>query len=849
MDDDWRQLERYLARGEGSDEAFAVIVERHLGLVFSAARRQLNDPAAAEEVTQAVFVLLVQKAPALRPVGSLGAWLYSAASLKAKERLRSDLARKKRERKAHEMASDDLPDEGGELDWGRVAPLLDTAMGELREGDREALLMRYFQGRPLREVGETLGVSEDAARKRVSRAVERLRSWFAERGVAFSAGALVAALPLRGVEAVPADLLGDTLAAVAAESTTGAVGGTAAAAAASGKVTAIAAALVGAAVPISIGLFTAGPDPLRVPVAAAVPDPIAIPPPQDSELMAEWKRLRSTFGPEAGSMPELYMAIDEIDDGFRRRVFRNALIAEWVRVDGEGAVAFLRGDHKEMLDQLFGEWIETDPAAAIAALVSGGGEFTRAIEANIERIAEVSPASLAQLAPLVEKRRPWDLHVQKAFAAFARSDFGAARAVAGSLGGDAAGEAVAGVAAVWGERDGREAFAWVRGLTDKAVRDRAMQALLVGWAKQDPLAALEKLKHAPAGGGAQFSSGWSTASRVVEAAAESDFEATLQWVVENERAPHDPNSGIEGLRSVLLQRFLRDVAGTLEAAAGHPAKAILQPAIHNLLLNDGFAKRDEVWAWLEAQPESEFADQMRMSLIRSAAWRRPEVAIGWIDSTPPGEFDAADYERLANSLLNGGNAADRIEGLLDRVGSGPLRESLMQVALWHADANIDVGAWVGRLGEFPLERRPDAVSRVAAAWSQSDPAAAVAWAEGLGADRAKAYEGIAGGWAEADSWEASDWVAGLAEGAERDAAIIGMVGRIAAAQPDAAWQWAGAVGDEGERQRAMQAVIDQVRRRQPERALRLLDEAQLSAEIDGSLRRMIEHQTAGGLGR
>src|SRR6266576_812567 len=97
-------------------------------------------------------------------------------------------------------------DESGNDTWRHIAPLRDTAVASLNEKDRQAIMLRFYEGRNLREVGAALGASEDAAEKRVSRAVERLREFFAKRGVTVGASGLVVVLSANAVQAAPAGL-------------------------------------------------------------------------------------------------------------------------------------------------------------------------------------------------------------------------------------------------------------------------------------------------------------------------------------------------------------------------------------------------------------------------------------------------------------------------------------------------------------------------------------------------------------------------------------------------------------------------------------------------------------------
>lgn len=199
-----RELVGAYAR-EGSDAAFHALVRRHVDLVYATAFRQIGDRGCAEEVTQNVFVALARKAPRLAGLETLAGWLHRTAVLEAKARIRSELRRRERESAAGQLA--ELRREGTPA-LEALVPLLDEALLHLRETDRLALIVRFMEDRPLREVGEVLGVDEDAARKRVSRALERVAEFFRARGFALPGGATAGATALlgQGVQAAPAGL-------------------------------------------------------------------------------------------------------------------------------------------------------------------------------------------------------------------------------------------------------------------------------------------------------------------------------------------------------------------------------------------------------------------------------------------------------------------------------------------------------------------------------------------------------------------------------------------------------------------------------------------------------------------
>ena len=201
-----------------SETAFAELVRRHVDFVFSAALRMVRDAQLAEDVTQSVFVALAQNAAQLagRPV--LSGWLHLTARNLAAKTVRSEVRRRAHEQEA--AAMNELLSAEPDAVWKHIAPHLDTALGELDETDRDALLLRYFERKSAREMAQTLGVSDEAAQKRVNRAVERLRKSFAERGVTVGASGLAVVISANAVQAAPAGLAAAISAAAAVAGTT-----------------------------------------------------------------------------------------------------------------------------------------------------------------------------------------------------------------------------------------------------------------------------------------------------------------------------------------------------------------------------------------------------------------------------------------------------------------------------------------------------------------------------------------------------------------------------------------------------------------------------------------------------
>ena len=191
----------------GTETAFSEIVARHADLVYSAALRQVSAPDFAGDVAQDVFSALASKAAPLANQlaggGSLVGWLYRSTRFAALNHLRDDRRRLAHEKQAMEQFATNAETAP---DWDRLRPVLDEAMAGLNDEDREALLLRFFKRHDFHAVGLVLGVSDDTAQKRVSRALEKLRQQLARRGITSPATALSAVIMANAVQTAPAGL-------------------------------------------------------------------------------------------------------------------------------------------------------------------------------------------------------------------------------------------------------------------------------------------------------------------------------------------------------------------------------------------------------------------------------------------------------------------------------------------------------------------------------------------------------------------------------------------------------------------------------------------------------------------
>jgi RNA polymerase sigma factor (sigma-70 family) len=213
MTEDAALLRRFA--DEHDHAAFAELVRRHLDAVYSSAlRRVSSDTHLAQDVTQQVFVALARRArvAALHP--ALTAWLFVATRHVAANAVRTERRRKAREQLAATMP-DSTPDRAASVDWSRLAPLLDGELDRLPEHDRTALLLRFLDNRRYADIANALSLTEDAARRRVDRALEKLRVSLTRRGLTSTSAALALALTQHAVAAAPPALASTATAAAA----------------------------------------------------------------------------------------------------------------------------------------------------------------------------------------------------------------------------------------------------------------------------------------------------------------------------------------------------------------------------------------------------------------------------------------------------------------------------------------------------------------------------------------------------------------------------------------------------------------------------------------------------------
>lgn len=547
----------------------------------------------------------------------------------------------------------------------------------------------------------------------------------------------------------------------------------------------------------------------------------------NSSFIAEWERLRGSDTNTSEALPGIYAEVKDMKDAFRRRAFRSALIAEWAASNPKAALAYLGEKDSGMVTQLIREWMRIDPNAAVTALLAGNEKQRGNLRSVLSDIAKLAPERLAEVISVLPKSQSrWDTTVQDAFNVFAMKDPEAAKRAAESVTGPLRGQALAGVAKAWAEKEGEAALTWGQALPPGEERDAVLKAALTGWAKTDPLAALDRIDLVPPGGEEGYYAS-DVGAQVLREAGKKDWDATMRWL--RDHPGKLGRSSLDGLQDALSRRLATDPSGTMRSisTAGVPG---MDNVLANSLLNDGYAQKDAIWQWVDQQPANEFTKSARAWVINATAWKEPMAALALLERLPDTKENRELIDRGAASMINGGNQMRMFDQFLE-AASPKLRPYLIEAGFGYGMYRSvdDPEKWVKRLEEVPEEKRANAMQSFGRGWAMSDPESAMKWAMSFpeGPKRDAAFGPVVNGWAQNDSYEVSQWIEKQPAGPTRDVATRGLVGALIETQPETAWTWALTIAGEQERLNALQLAYMGLRRKNPESAAQLLEASNL----------------------
>jgi RNA polymerase sigma factor (sigma-70 family) len=691
--DDHELLQEYVQRQ--SEAAFAELVGRHVNLVYSAALRLAGERALAQDVAQVVFLQLARKAGTVRNGRALGSWLYRVTHAVTVDVLRSEHRRRVREREAMNRAEQNADAPGA---WASVGPLLDEAMRRLKPAEMDAVVLRFFEGKSLREVGDALELSEDGAQKRVGRALEKMRAYLARRGVTATAAALTAVIATNSVQAAPAGL---------AEKVTGrALAGV-------GGGGGILGGFFAAHTKLATGLTVAALAVASLPVISQVQENV---------------RLRAEVGQAQQRNDQLYGR--KTAGGRGERATRGAgaesldaeiaaQIQKAVKMKFAGAIDFNNGDGN-------GFW-QTSNAGSFA---QGWGDFIGGVD------AAQMPRVLTQVEQVKARDTRSELR-ELTLSAWAKNDPAAAMAYAESKTESTDGVYTNGgpqaVMREWAKKDLPAAEAYVERQPAGAARDAFLEAIALAAAPTDPQAAWDFVSRLSSGSTdarpayESIYDHWPTAdfARVAEAVAalsmparetamtglgqawaKSDPTAAMAWAEHlndpQMSADNNQQARDSSVRAVLAGWASADLNAAFDWVAQLQDAAKRKDAYQVIMRNLDGTNIKAAQAYLEAMPAGEERDELQQIVATNLASTDQEAALKAIAEMPDGE--ARDKAML---------------GLVRSWAQYCLPRPQEQAGM------LDIAAWVQTFSGATL--RADGYRAIMEKWVKADAGAAEVW--------------------------------------------------------------------------------------------------------------------------
>jgi RNA polymerase sigma factor (sigma-70 family) len=688
--DDHELLREYVERR--SEPAFTELVARHVNLVYSTARRLGSEPQLAQDVAQSVFLQLARKAGTVRDGRVLAAWLYRVARAATVDALRSE-----HRRRVRECAAMSAADTGNEADaaWAAVAPLLDEAMRRLKPAEMDAVVLRFFEGKSLREVGDALTLSEDGAQKRISRALEKMRAYFVRQGVTATAALLGTVISTNSVQAAPAGLA----ASVAAGSLAGAVG--------AGWV-------------VSLKEILAMTTKTKALVVTAIVLLAAAGP-----LAWQWRdnaRLRTQVAAAQSENKKLGGSVDAVEESGAGGDSARLTDAE-IEAQVQAVVRGVRASRDWSVSPSYAEWLKFLNSVKAA-------DMSRVL-AHVERVADKYTRNGLRAILL---------------GIWAKSDVPAALACAQAIPAnedyDARDYAILQVMDQWVKQDLPAAEAFVAQLPANGRRDYLLLPLAQELAPKDPQGAFDLVK-----------------SLSSEVGGLDGTNISLAWgqVIDNWPKTDFPNAGqqVEALPFEDHFYALQDLAGNwaaVDPAAAAAWGATLSDGRDKNQFTDSifstWAKSDQTGALSAAEQLTDPAQQKAALNAIVTSWMRtdPQGAMAYVQAMPSGPVRDALLQNVSFGMVSGD--PETMAKTVDDLPDGPVRDAavLNLVHDWAAEGGaeamdgekndiLDAAAWSEALSNSTL--RANAYNVIMASWARDDPAAAEQWIMTLPVDEAR----------------------------------------------------------------------------------------------------------------
>ncbi len=766
-----------------SEQAFSELVRRHVNLVFGTAQRIVRDAAAAQDIVQAVFIRLANKAWTIRDGNALASWLYRATYNEACNAVRKESRRRQHETEAMIFADDEVATPAA---WERLGPLVDEAMQRLSRVEQTAVVLRYFEGKSMEETGAALGTTEAAARMRLSRAMEKIRKHFARGGVTIGASALVLAFSTHACKAAPAALA----ASVAHTSLAGA--GSASLAQTlwriftmSTKSKVILTALVmavAAAIPLEVQREAIVQLETVQSQAAARPSAGAIGKRAGgtatlAQYEAELKRILSmqgglaltrslldfTSGLDAASARALLVDLAKLPPTDKNKLALGALIDRLVHLDPKGAfelansVATTHG-RELMLGILFDTWSNIDPERALAALADIAQPALREalIGQVIENMIRSNPqAALEMLRTLPGNKTAQDIY-SKLFNTWGSQDPAAASAAVLSLPATQNRNlAILGLVNGWATVDPVAALTWSGNLPTGEARNQAVKAAIGVLAQQDPQAAVNFVSNIT---NSTYHN--QLVLDVVDQWGQDDPVAAMAWVQSSVTGKtHDEAIvSVIGPLSQVDPQSAANIVVQMPQGGGRRMMSLTQVA-------SNWAEQDPQadLAWLQSIPNATRTPMM-IDAVSSWAKSDPAAATAYVESVPR---DDPAFPKMVASLAN-------------------------------SQASVDANAAMAWAQALPADGgRDDAITAVIGKLSDQDPvmAAAVVLALPAGTAQTNAVQTISANWAAADPVAAAQWILTVPDGYVHDTAVTHFNSVVQQDDPATAFKLALTVGN------------------------------------------------------